>query len=349
MQTATNLIMRQERQRAAAGKNQAETRESCGTDAKPTCGLRHSVSHTALPRGHARLQINPEVRALLRLRSGHRVAGQGPCRWTDQHAGVLPLTRAVQPPASSARSPRAQGSGRAIGQQPQTRLRSRSPGCAPRGAPRRRRAGSGGGGGSARGTHPQTAAGSTAARTAASCSPASARQTQRRCLPEQRAGRSRPRRRQGRGAVGTGAAPPAASLRGRTRQEGADALHEGVGLTRRVLLQRLRRHRQHGRTGTARPAPPGSARTGCLAATLSSTRRSPRCTITAPSVPAAPPAPLAPPLPALPWRSRRGLSECFGTVRTATSATAAPRPAPARPSPSSECREGRCGGGGGPA
>lgn len=147
MQTATNLIMRQERQRAAAGKNQAETRESCGRDAKPTCGLRHSVSHTALPRGHARLQINPEVRALLRLRSGHRVAGQGPCRWTDQHAGVLPLTRAVQPPASSARSPRAQGSGRAIGQQPQTRLRSRSPGCAPRGAPRRRRAGSGGGGG----------------------------------------------------------------------------------------------------------------------------------------------------------------------------------------------------------
>lgn len=199
--------MRQERQRTAAGKNQAKPRESRGRDTKSTCRLRRSVSRAVLLRGCARLQVNPEVRAFLRLHSGHHIAGQGPCRWTDRHAGVLPLTRAVQLPVSSARSPRALGSRRAIGRQPQTRLRSRSLGCAPRGAPRRHRAGSGAGG-SARGTHPQTAAGSTAARTAASCSPASARQKQRRRLPKQRAGRSRPRRRQGRGAISTGQPRP---------------------------------------------------------------------------------------------------------------------------------------------
>uniref|UniRef100_A0A8B9CLU0 PAXX non-homologous end joining factor n=1 Tax=Anser brachyrhynchus TaxID=132585 RepID=A0A8B9CLU0_9AVES len=50
-------------------------------------------------------------------------------------------------------------------------------------------------------------------------------------------------------------APPARPSR--TCQEGADALHEGVGLARRVLLQRLRRHRQG--TGPARgpPSPAG--------------------------------------------------------------------------------------------
>lgn len=189
-----------------------------------------------------------------------------PCSWPR----TLPLDRPARgcsPPNAGCAAAREQrpippGTGEREGDRPTTANAAPLPQpglCSPRGpAPSTGR--ERGRGGSARGTHPQTAAGSTAARTAASCSPASARQTQRRCLPEQRAGRSRPRRRQGRGAVGTGAAPPAASLRGRTRQEGADALHEGVGLTRRVLLQRLRRHRQHGRTGAARPAPPRSPR-----------------------------------------------------------------------------------------
>lgn len=73
----------------------------------------------------------------------------------------------------------------------------------------------------------------------------------------------------------------------RTCQEGADALHEGVRLAGRVLLQRLRGHISAGAGGPSSPEPPHpltpspspAGRTGCLAATSSSTRRKPRFTM----------------------------------------------------------------------